>query len=308
MGGMNKMTDFLNDSAMSSSDDNQITVTPTPGVLIADHFKESYEYKANRPAGTRDYLITFTLGGCGCYRIDNQSRLCKRGDVMLLTPGTPHHYATSEQSDGLWDFVWCHFLPPTDWQPFLALPETLPGLIHVPIVNEVYFARLLHAFHRIIQDQLHGDLLHERLAYLALEEIVLLLAHQSGKEQQGSTAVDPRVEEVRRLLLLNMQDQHTIPLLAERVRLSPSRLAHLFKEQTGYSIMEMLLRIRLRHGARQLQYTSRPISEVAEDVGFQSPFYFTKQFTAAYGMSPSAYRKEAQAQVHGQDLDLIPRS
>jgi AraC family transcriptional regulator of arabinose operon len=143
-------------------------------------------------------------------------------------------------------------------------------------------------------------MLHERLAYLALEEIMVLLAHQSGREQ-GHAALDPRVEEVRRLLLLNMQDQHTIPLLAERVRLSPSRLAHLFKEQTGHSIMEMLVQIRLRHGARQLEYTSRPIAEVAEDVGFQSPFYFTKQFTAAYGMSPSAYRKEAQGKHADSD-------
>lgn len=304
---MKKMTEFLNDPAVKSIEPvvpaaPAVTVSPPPGVLLADHFNESLGYRTNRPAGTRDYLITFTLDGCGSYRIGEQVRLCRRGDVMILTPGTPHHYETFAE-EGHWDFVWCHFVPPEEWQAYLTLPETLPGLSHILINQEVTFDRMHQAFLRLIDDQLHGDLLHERLAYLALEEIVLLLAHQSGKEQANARQ-DPRVEEVRRLLVLRMQEPHTIQSLAEKVSLSPSRLAHLFKEETGHSIIEMLLHIRLRHGARQLEYTSRPIAEVAEDVGFTSPFYFTKQFTAAYGISPTAYRKAAQAKHGGKEQQL----
>lgn len=292
------MTDFLNDSAAHPNDEASrptvpaVTVSPPPGVLLADHFSKTVGYRTNRPAGTRDYLITFTLSGCGTYRIGEQLRQCRRGDVMILTPGTPHHYETHVE-EGLWDFVWCHFLPHEDWQSYLLLPETLPGLLHVHLNQPDTFERMLQAFRRLINDQLHSDMLHERMAYLSLEEIVLLLAHHSGREQ-ANPSLDPRVEQVMRLLLLRMQDAHTIQSLAETVRLSPSRLAHLFKEETGSSIIEMLLQIRLRHGARQLVYTSRTVAEVADDVGFQSPFYFTKQFTAAYGISPSAYRKAAQ--------------
>lgn len=315
---MNEMTEFLNNPAISSESGGRtdppgsqapddltghlptmtITQSPPPGVLIADHFHQNAEYRTYRPDGTRDYLITLTLNGCGTYRIGDEVRLCRRGDVMVLTPGTPHRYGTSSEA-GYWEFVWCHFLPHEDWQPYLALPAALPGLLHVQLAQPAVFDRALQAFRRLIGDQLHTDPLHERMAYLALEEIVLLLAMQGG-EAQGSLSLDPRIEEVKRLLLEQMQEPHTIQSLAEQVRLSPSRLSHLFKEATGMSIIGMLHHIRLRQGARLLAYTSRPVGEIAEAVGFQSPFYFTKQFSAVFGISPSAYRRAAQS-LHAGD-------
>src|SRR5690606_36577990 len=174
----------------------------------ANHFKEAVGYVVNRPTGTRDYLITLTISGTGIYRMGDQSRLCKRGDIMILTPGTPHHYSTFGEQGSVepWEFVWSHFLPPEDWQAYLELPETLPGLLQVQLQNELILERLLHAFHRLIQDQLQGDLLHERLAYLALEEILVVLATQSGDKHGRNAAMDPRVEVVKQQLLLHMRE------------------------------------------------------------------------------------------------------
>ncbi|WP_164821714.1 helix-turn-helix domain-containing protein [Paenibacillus koleovorans] len=269
------------------------TGAPPPGVLLANHFVEPFGYRTNRRAGTRDYLLTLTLGGDGEYRLGNRTVGCRRGDAFILVPGTPHHYRTKENGQP-WDFVWCHFLPAAQWESYLQLPEAMPGLLHVHVGNEALLGRLQIAFRRLTRDHLHMDRLYERLAYNALEEILLLLQVQAQPQRTGD-ARDPRVEEVLRLLTLQMKEPHTIAALAERVNLSPSRLAHLFKQETGASVIEMLLRLRLRHAARQLEYTSRSIAEVADDVGFQSPYYFTKQFGAAYGVSPSAYRKQAQA-------------
>lgn len=48
--------------------------------------------------------------------------------------------------------------------------------------------------------------------------------------------------------------------------------------------------MRLRQAANLLEYTSDPILEIAEEVGFKNPYYFTRQFTAYYGVSPRYYR------------------
>ncbi|MBS4216757.1 helix-turn-helix transcriptional regulator [Bacillus sp. FJAT-49711] len=69
-------------------------------------------------------------------------------------------------------------------------------------------------------------------------------------------------------------------------------MSHLFREQVGHSIMATLLSMRLRHAARLLEYTNLPISEIAREVGFSSPFYFTKQFTSFFGLNPSMFRKQ----------------
>jgi len=44
-----------------------------------------------------------------------------------------------------------------------------------------------------------------------------------------------------------------------------------------------------------LELTSRPINEIADDVGFDSAYYFTRRFTERFGVSPTAYRKQAQS-------------
>jgi transcriptional regulator GlxA family with amidase domain len=69
-------------------------------------------------------------------------------------------------------------------------------------------------------------------------------------------------------------------------------VAHLFKEATGESIMATLLKLRLSQARRLLEFTNRPVGEIARSVGFQSSFHFSRQFKSFYGLSPQIYRKE----------------
>lgn len=263
------------------------TLSPVPGIMIADHFTESYGYRVNRSHGTKDWVMTFTLSGTGQYRIGEFKLLCQAGDVVILKPGTPHHYSTPQ--DETWDFVWSHFIPEPRWAGLLQLPEAVPGLIRLAIDSQSARSRLLQAFERLIRDTREEMPLKELMMINTMEEIVLIVAGQHSRS--GERALDPRVEEVLQLLAGSMNESHTIEKLARRVALSPSRLAHLFKEQVGDSVMETLLKIRMRHAARLLAHTSRQVAEIADDVGFRSPYFFTKQFTAFYGCSPTAYRE-----------------
>jgi AraC family transcriptional regulator of arabinose operon len=58
--------------------------------------------------------------------------------------------------------------------------------------------------------------------------------------------------------------------------------------------MNTLNQLRLREAARYLVFTSRLVGDIARDVGFADPFFFTRQFTAFFGVSPSAYRAREQ--------------
>ncbi|MBC8074887.1 MAG: helix-turn-helix transcriptional regulator, partial [Chloroflexales bacterium] len=86
-------------------------------------------------------------------------------------------------------------------------------------------------------------------------------------------------------------DPVNVAALAREIGLSPSRLSHLFKQQVGSSIVETALALRLRQAARLLAFTQHPVATIAHEAGFQSAFYFSRQFKAYYGQSPSAYRK-----------------
>jgi AraC family transcriptional regulator of arabinose operon len=269
------------------------TVSPPPGILVSGHFNEPYGYQVQRANGTRDWLITCTLSGSGVYKLDGASRTCRRGDIAILMPGTPHHYAT-QLPETRWEFIWAHFVPRPNWSRWLQLPEAAKGsgMIHLHISEDEQFPRIYQAFQRVIADTRGISALAEELALNALEEIVLLLAQKQSINR--ISALDPRIEEVLQWMALNIAEQHTVADLAKRVCLSPSRLSHIFKEQVGDSIIETMLKMRLRQAARLLEFTTRQVTEIAQDVGFHSLYYFSRQFTGFYGMSPSAFRERTQ--------------
>lgn len=266
----------------------QIPETPAPpaGVLLAGHFRELLGYRTWRPHGTHDWLLTLTLGGQGRYGFSGGELGCGRGDVVLLAPNTPHDYATA--GNEAWDFVWVHFVPRNHWLPWLALPHRSAGLGLLALGETGVHARLLGAFERVLTDSAGVGAFSQDLALNALEEILIMLASRQARTAQQ--ALDPRLELVIARLVATLDRSLRVEELAANVALSPSRLAHLFKAQFGQSIGQAHTILRLRHAARLLEFTSRSVSAIAQDVGYSSPFHFSHQFKARFGSSPQAYR------------------
>ncbi|GGD80573.1 helix-turn-helix domain-containing protein [Paenibacillus nasutitermitis] len=274
------MAENLEDSA-----DNAYLLHPHS--ILAGDFEQLDDYKVRRPQGTRDWLLTLTYGGRGSFGFGQERHACEDGDLVLIRPGVPHDYETTAGEK--WQFVWAHFLPDPEWMDLLQLPDKKGDLLMLSIEQPVIRERLLTAFRRMVRDSIQGDLQQQRLAKNALEEVVLLIGRYARQFEGG--AMDARIRQTLDYLGEHFREPHTIASLAGRVALSSSRFAHLFKQETGDSVIETLLKMRLSYAARLLERTSLSIAQVAEDVGFSDSFYFTKQFTALYGQNPSAYRK-----------------
>jgi len=260
--------------------------THPPGILVAEYYNQPYGYTCFRSAGTKDWLIMYTLSGKGIIENNGNKLEAVEGDITVIPPGTPHYYYTAP--DSVWEKLWAHFMPNERWLDWIRLPKATHPLIHMPIRNKTHKTYIQHAFMRTIRYNLEPLLSHrEELAMNALEEIILLISN----EDTSNKHMDPRVKEVLTLLSQRYMDSHQVEDLAQMVCLSPSRLTHLFKEQVGESIVSTLLKYRLKQAEKKLAFTERPITDIALDVGFNSPDYFTRQFTKYFGASPSQYRK-----------------
>jgi two-component system response regulator YesN len=72
---------------------------------------------------------------------------------------------------------------------------------------------------------------------------------------------------------------------------SPSTVTRLFKKITGSGFKQYQMACRLQAAADQLDAApTRPIAEIAAEVGFDDPFYFSRVFHKHTGRSPSEYR------------------
>lgn len=73
--------------------------------------------------------------------------------------------------------------------------------------------------------------------------------------------------------------------------ISTSHFSSIFKEETGETFMEFLIRIRMEKAKELLEHTSLKNYEIAERVGFADPHYFGISFKKMTGKTPTEYAK-----------------
>lgn len=81
-----------------------------------------------------------------------------------------------------------------------------------------------------------------------------------------------------------------VEAIGEEIGLSRVQLYRKVKAVTGMSVVDLLRKSRLRRSKKLLEETDKSISEIAYEVGFSSPSYFTKCFKDEYGKLPGDIR------------------
>ena len=109
--------------------------------------------------------------------------------------------------------------------------------------------------------------------------------------------MDQRVQIVRSAIEKDCRRAWTITALARLVNLSPSRLRHLFKANTGMTTSQFLREVRLSEAEKLLRTTFLRVKEIMNRVGFLDESHFGHEFKKAYGMSPSKYRSVVNSRV-----------
>ena len=98
--------------------------------------------------------------------------------------------------------------------------------------------------------------------------------------------LDPRVTSAMQLMDELPFDQISLSVLAKRLHLSPSRLRHLFQEETGCSITHYA-RSTAVWKAAFLWTHGTPLTELAHEVGFYDLAHLDHAFVETFGVNPS---------------------
>jgi len=129
-------------------------------------------------------------------------------------------------------------------------------------------------------------------ASIVLGQFQALLAIVARHRRPGSGVVDDRVQTVLRIITERFEEPLPTQELASLVGVSSSRLAQLFREFTGTTIREALLRRRLTEAKRLLATTDIPVTELLHAAGFNDVSYFNRCFRHDTGQTPRQYRAE----------------
>ena len=133
-----------------------------------------------------------------------------------------------------------------------------------------------------------------------LEEIAYTLAgaavRATGEGRSRAPAASRhhgRIAQVLQHMAARVAQQHTIIDLARMACFSPYHFLRTFKQVTGVTPHQWLLRARLREAAQRLATSQERITDIALDVGFEDLSNFVRSFRAEFGVSPRGYRLAA---------------
>jgi transcriptional regulator GlxA family with amidase domain len=98
------------------------------------------------------------------------------------------------------------------------------------------------------------------------------------------------LEPVLRWIENNAAKDLTLEDIAAHAGMSTRTLNRRFREQTGTTPLQWLLRTRIRQAQYLIEATSHPIDRIAAQVGFGSPTAFRDRFKRIVGTNPNAYR------------------
>lgn len=78
-------------------------------------------------------------------------------------------------------------------------------------------------------------------------------------------------------------------LVASRFSYSPNYLNHLFKEETGMTILDYITQCRMRKAKQMLLEPGARLSDIAEALGYSHATYFSMVFKKSEGIPPKKY-------------------
>ncbi len=115
------------------------------------------------------------------------------------------------------------------------------------------------------------------------------------REEKGINRIDKKfLAELRAIILQDRSDAKVnVEDLSAKVGMSRVHLYRKIKKITGLSVSEFVNSTKLKEALILLRNTDKNVAEIAYEVGFSSPSYFTRCFKDAYQMSPSAYREQS---------------
>ncbi len=231
------------------------------------------------------HVLILTLGGTGVIEVGGAAYEAQAGDLAWID--TAQTYAHGAEAEEKWSYLWMA----VSGHGLDALRLQL-GFDTAPI--ESGCQELTGAFDAALATLFQPDT-DTPGALSALVGNVLARVSSLRSDCHSArdiTVVSKIAEKVRK----ELDRAWTIADFVSFTGLSQSQLFRRFKAETGNSPMGWLRKERIVLASYVLRTTEKPIAQVALQCGYQDPFHFSRDFKRMQGLSPRAYRVQAQGE------------
>lgn len=287
--------------------DNSVNVSASTGKNVVDESVLQYIDDGDRSHGKVQQLVSENTNRPTVLVIDDNTDIRQYERTLLQD-----EYIVLEAADGkeglsvaikeVPDLVICDVMMPVmDGLEFTEQLKTNTATSHIPVImltaknlEEHRAEGYEHGADSYITKPFHSKVLLARIENLLRQRQLLKNLYQGTKEAEKEISeahLEDRdrqfLKQLQAIIQQNLSDsEFGVEDMGQQIGLSRVQLYRKVKAMTGSSVVDLLRKARLAKAKRLLETRSMSVSEVAYDVGFSAPSYFTKCFKDEYGMLP----------------------
>lgn len=240
--------------------------------------------------------ICFLEKGAQYYRIESDSYTLKGGDLLITKPSLLH--GTNGFPEDIGSLYWMIIKVPEKNQRFLNLSPKETRCLIDRILNiqnpcfrgSYYIQSILSSIMKDYQKK--EEPLREVIIINKIIDFLLKVIHYGEKGHNSD--ISEQIKIVCQYIQKNLLKDFLLDDLAEMSNLSLSRFKHRFKEEVGIPPAEYINRYKIEKAKEMVKHDEISIQDIAYDLGFSSPLYFSTVFKKFTGISPSTYRGKSK--------------
>lgn len=198
------------------------------------------------------------------------------GQCVVITPDTVHYYGGLEGNHYTEDTV--------NFTGELAVMLQKSGIIRSGVYDLGLSHRLLPVIELVTEPSDHSQI----KANFALQKILMELYERRTAQTHPDRY--PQINELVAQIRENPEKWWSIGSMAEYCNMSDDQFRRVFMSRFGVLPKLYIDKLRLNKAAELLAETSMNVAEIAEMMGYQDPFHFSRRFKSVIGFSPRQYR------------------
>lgn len=245
--------------------------------------EKCYVGKMEGPKYFPHYSMHIVLNGKGTIIINKEKYEVTANQIFLLPADKEIIYYPDDNDP--WEYIWCNFKGPRAVDLCLRCNLTLTTPIFTSVTPEII--KVAKSITKLYSKKYSLDVailgkFYELFA-LMIEQICTDHAHAtSAKEEYVFKAITYINENY-------VNPKLSLKQVSEHVHLHFNYFSQIFKKVTGSTFNYYLNLFRVQRACQLLITEKKAVNEIAEEVGFFDPLYFSKVFKKYMGCSPKHY-------------------
>ncbi|NQV36028.1 MAG: helix-turn-helix transcriptional regulator [Phycisphaeraceae bacterium] len=229
------------------------------------------------------WFVKYTIAGKGTLETEKRSYELKPGTLSGFEPGTSHHYRSNGKDPLVHIFVTLVGEACRDLFTKSSLRTHCVLRVEEPQETQAMFERLLRVG---LQKPPHA---HEICCH-CLHVAVLFQTSIASQTHQHSPQTLRTYEKCKQCIDTRFSSLESVCDVASVCGVSVRYMSSLFKQYGAVTPSHYLMRLKLNKAANLLHTTDMSIKDIAQSVGFDDPYHFSRNFKQCHGQSPRQYR------------------